>query len=92
MVTWLIRFIKCIFEFIVGWLSINIDYIFLFMKGLGGNMNNVSNLAINYASLIVDGYKTFSSAHRRLKPDVATCLICWGYPDLITEEAYKPKM
>lgn len=72
----------------VDWIAINLNYIFLYTKGFD-NMKNVSNLAINYASLIVDGYKTFKSAARRLKPEIATCLIAWGHEDLITEEQYK---
>ena len=50
----------------------------------------MKNLAINYASLIVEGYKTFDTCPRLLKQGVADCLIAWGYPELITDTAYKP--
>lgn len=90
MVTWLLKLISNFLEFIVGLFCVGYDYTILYLKGFD-NMENVSNLAINYASLIVDGYKTFASAHRRLKPEIAICLIAWGYEDLITEDQYKPK-
>lgn len=54
-------------------------------------MENVSNLSINYASCIVSGYKTFAGAPRKLKPEIAFVLIEWGYPELVTEDAYLPK-
>ena len=51
----------------------------------------VSNLAINTATLIFEGYKTFDKCHVKLKLDCAICLILWGAEDLITEEEYLNK-
>lgn len=48
-------------------------------------------LAINWATLIQDGYKTFDEVPRKLKPQVAEVLISLGCEDLITDEKYKPK-
>ena len=58
----------------------------MYLKG-GDDM---TNLAINYATLIVAELKTFATCPRLLKRGVADCLIAWGYPELITDPAYQP--
>lgn len=57
------------------------------ITGNGGKIE-LKNLAVNYASCIVTGYKTFAKSPSALKSDIAVALIIWGYEDLVTIESY----
>lgn len=52
----------------------------------------VSYLAINYASLIVEDMYSFDKVKKRFKLDTAICLVVWGYEDKVTgsDETGKP--
>ena len=57
------------------------------ITGNGGKIE-LKNLAVNYASCIVSGYKTFAKSPSALRSDISVALIIWGYEDLITIESY----
>lgn len=46
----------------------------------------MSNLAIIYASLIIDGYKTYAQVPAKIKPQVKEALTALGHPELAVEE------
>ena len=48
----------------------------------------VANLAITYSHVIALDLKTFNQAPKRFKLDIAICLIAFGYPEKVTDEAY----
>lgn len=48
----------------------------------------VSNLAITYAELIMDGVYTFDKVKTRFKGDCAIVLVAMGCEDKVTDEVY----
>lgn len=93
MVLLLSKILKNIFKFAIKllWLPFAlIVFNFNFIKNYFKGVDTMSALAVNWATLIQDGYKTFDEVPRKLKPQVAEVLIVLGCEDLITDDQYKP--
>lgn len=81
-----IRFVGKLFWLPFAWVVFNFRFIVNYFKG----DDCMSALAINWATLIQGGHKTFSEVPRKLKSQVAEVLISLGCEDLVDPE-YRPK-